>query len=206
MEPRQLLNRTAYWDVAAEINDSNCESLLKAASAIDSWFGTSRQWKTRPVALLSKFLGGIQWKPSPPIWNKLGFHHVEFSTVFVNPTSLPFETAIHEFGHVMDNSLGSHPLSSIFGGGPSDDLARYIGIEPEIFFPRFHAANYDKVMQELNLELNPSDYGRKNGPAEDFSESFRLTVTDPEYFAAAAPIRFAWFENWKLSLVNKFEG
>jgi hypothetical protein len=204
MQTRQTLKCSFYWDIAGQIPESSCETLLKSALAVDSWLGTACL-VNNPAGRLSKIIGGIHWKPSPYIWKKLGFHHVEFSTVFFDPVSLPFETATHEIGHVLDNSLGSHPLSSIFGGGPSDDLARFIGFEPDVFFPRFHASGYEQHLKQLGLELNPTAYGRLNGPAEDFAESFRLAVLEPKILINSAPLRYQWFERWKLVLIKRFE-
>jgi hypothetical protein len=204
MEPQQFLKTAIHWDIAGQIPESSYETLLKAATSIDTWLGKSNQL-SNPIGMISKLMGGIRWRPSSFVWKKLGFHHVEFSTIFFDPALLPFDTAIHEIGHVLDNSLGSHRLASIFGGGPSDDLARYIGIEPDVFFPRFHAPGYEKTLRDLKLELNPTDYGRNNGPAEDFAESFRLAVTDPEILISAAPLRFKWFENWKLMLLKRLK-
>jgi hypothetical protein len=85
----------------------------------------------------------------------------------------------------------------MFGGGPSDNMLRYIGIEPDQFFPRFSAAGYEKAMVNAGCELNPTAYGRSQGPAEDFAESFRLAILQPELLNEQAPRRFLWFSEWK---------
>ncbi len=200
MKSRLLLRNSTFWNVAVEIPETKCETLLLAAAAIDAWLGKTTQNHASPIACLSKRMWGIDWKPSPFLWRKLRFHHVEFSTVFIDPCSFPFETAIHEIAHIIDNSLGSHRLASIFGGGPADELARYLGTEPELFFPRFHAPGFEKILREQGVELNPTEYGRSNGPAEDFAESFRLAVLEPQVLASCAPLRFKWFELWKTNL------
>jgi hypothetical protein len=196
MNNRQILSNVHSWEVASQISDAVCETILKAASAFEAWIGIEPESSN----LSHNFLRNTGWKPSPFLWRLIGFHHVELSTVFIDPLSLSVETAIHELAHILDNRLGPHPLASIFGGGPSDEMARYIGLEPERFFPRFNALGYENYQKELGLELNPSDYGRTKGPAEDFAESFRFAVLQPDYLVSSAPRRFSWFEGWKKKL------
>jgi hypothetical protein len=196
MNNRQILSSIHSWEVASQIPDAVCETILKAASAFDAWLGI----ELKSSNLSHFFLRDMVWKPSPLLWRLIGFHHVELSTVFIDPKTISIETAIHELAHVLDNRLGPHPLASIFGGGPSDDLARYIGLEPERFFPRFNALGYENYQKELGLERNPSEYGSSKGPAEDFAESFRFAVLQPDLLASSAPRRFSWFEGWKKRL------
>jgi len=196
MNNRQVLLSDHSWEVASQIPDAVCETILNAASAFDAWLGI----ELKPSNLSLSSLRDMVWKPSPLLWRLIGFHHVELSTVFIDPKTISIETAIHELAHVLDNRLGPHPLASIFGGGPSDEMARYIGLEPERFFPRFSAIGYENCQKELGLELNPSEYGRTKGPAEDFAESFRFAVLHPDLLESSAPRRYLWFEGWKTRL------
>jgi hypothetical protein len=191
MNSRNLLQHMNGWDISPYIPDSQCDLLLNASLAIDNWLGAEGR-----IARLSNWLGVIRWLPSPAVWQKLGFHHVEFSTVYLDPNHLTCETVVHEFAHILDNRLGSHPLASIFGGGPADEMVRRLGIEPEQFFPRFYARGYEREFRIRNIEMNPTLYGRAAGPSEDFAESFRLAVMDTEQLALAAPLRNEWFSTW----------
>lgn len=145
----------------------------------------------------------VLWEPSSYLWRKVGFHHVEFHTVFIDPGAITVETAVHEMAHILDNSLGSHAMTSVFGNGPADEMIRSIGGEPELFLPRFNALRYETAMRAQQLELNPTAYGRTCGPAEDFAESFRLAVLHPELLKAMAPLRYEWFLDWRIRLTKK---
>lgn len=192
MESRLIITKGLQWDVSSQIIDSHCDLLVQGISKIDTWLGV-------PGCLerLAKNTGGINIVTSPWIWQKLGFHHVENNTIFLDPENLTLETVVHEFAHIFDNLLGSHILAAIFGGGPSDDMIRYLGVEPDQFFPRFYSPGYESVFLKNHIELNPTVYGRSYGPAEDFAETFRLAVLDPDRLSLAAPRRFKWIHNWK---------
>lgn len=192
MKSRLIIVNSMQWDVSSQIIDSYCDTLVQAVSQIDTWLGVPGCLE-RSV----KKSGGIRIVSSPWIWQKLGFHHVEYNTIFLDPRNLAMDTVVHEFAHIFDNLLGSHILAAIFGGGPSDDMIRYLGIEPDQFFPRFHSPGYERSFQENHIELNPTVYGRTYGPAEDFAETFKLAVLDPERLFLAAPRRYKWIQNWK---------
>ncbi|GAP21054.1 hypothetical protein [Leptolinea tardivitalis] len=203
MKSRQILSDEAEWTIDARLSDATCDTILQALKAVENWLFQGRI-QPRTSSQLFKTIG-IYWKPSPPFWWKTRYHHVEFSTTFVVGEALCCDTAVHEIAHVLDNFLGMHPLSTIFGGGPADLMCRSIGAEPECFFPRFRAPGFEKRMTALCVEQNPTLYGRSLGPAEDFAESFRLVVTNPDYLHSSAPCRYDWFENWRLTLLDQFE-
>ncbi len=202
MESIQILENGFSWIVDKSIPEQTIKILLDASSVLTTWLAhpgrADHYSKTKRI----KYLENIHWKPSPLIWRKLGFHHVELSSVFIEPTTLTVNIVVHEIAHVLDNRLGIHPLASVFGGGPSDELARFVGYEPDRFFPRFHGLHFEQVLSNSGLEVNPTEYGRSFGPAEDFAESFRLAVTDSELLEKSAPLRFQWFENWRKLLYS----
>jgi hypothetical protein len=179
------------------IKHDTCENIDLAVNRVMVWLCPNWQSGGDIPSLILK----IRWKPSPAVWKAIGFHHVELSTVFVDPRGLPVETTVHEIAHILDNRLGPHPLASIFGGGPSDDMLRSLGVEPDQFFPRFSAPGYERTLTNAGCELNPIPYGRSKGPAEDFAESFSLAVLQPDKLAFFAPQRFAWFQSWRNRLV-----
>ncbi len=198
MDSRHILQKKLHWDISQNIRDDQCDQLFLAISAINDWIGTTSA-KTNRIEMM----GGLKVLQSPWIWQKLGFHHVELSTIFIEPNKLSLETAVHEMAHILDNLLGPHPLASIFGGGPSDAMVRYLGIEPEQFFPRFHAPGYENLLRKHQIELNPTPYGRSYGPAEDFAEAFKLAVLQPEQLDLAAPKRAKWLKDWKYGLFSE---
>jgi hypothetical protein len=196
MNPRMELLNSLRWDVDSSISTETCENILQASRLFSLWVSGANESDEKVLSIIQY----VHWKPSSTLWRMIGFHHVELSTVFIDPRGLTVETALHELAHVLDNRHGPHPLASIFGGGPSDDMLRYIGLEPDQFFPRFSAPGYEKVLVDAGCELNPTEYGRLKGPAEDFAEGFRLAVLDPKLMKDKAPKRLAWFTQWRETL------
>lgn len=127
---------------------------------------------------------------------------MEFSTIYIDPERLNLESAVHEMAHIFDNNLGNHGLASIFGGGPADQMIVHLGLNPDEFLPRFLARGYESKLRAQRIELNPTTYGRTRGPAEDFAESFRMAVLQPELLRTFAPKRYEWFEIWRRQLIE----
>jgi hypothetical protein len=198
-----ILENKYLWVTSAGLPEQAQNTLLSAAVAIQSWLRIADNLKPHSTGELRRKTGVIFWKPSNLIWRKAGFHHVEFHTVFIDPRTISVETAVHEMAHVLDNSLGVHTMASVFGGGPADEMIRFIGGEPDLFLPRFFSARYEASLRSQQLELNPTTYGRMIGPAEDFAESFRLAVLHPEILQAEAPKRYDWFSDWRIWLAGK---
>ncbi len=181
---------TLNWKLDRGISNKTSENILRASQKFRDWIGLN----DHPILIASR---DVCWKPSSNIWRLIGFHHVEITTVYVDRRPLPVELVLHELAHILDNRLGPHPLASIFGGGPSDEMLRFVGMEPDQFFPRFSAIEYERTLNKAGCELNPSEYGRTKGPAEDFAEAFRLAILEPALLDKLAPKRSAWFRNWK---------
>lgn len=196
-----FLGDNYYWDTSTRLPEPVQDTLILAASAIQSWLLNSSDNNLDPLAAFQHKTGRILWEPSNLLWRKAGFHHVEFQTVFIDPQLITVETAVHEIAHILDNTHGVHRMATVFGGGPADEMIRAIGVEPDLFLPRFKARNYEKALRSLNLELNPTPYGRTMGPVEDFAESFRLAVLHPEQLLVEAPKRYDWFAEWRKRLV-----
>jgi hypothetical protein len=201
-EKQTILENKYRWVTSSELPDSALDILESASRAIREWMQIPGDHNLKQIEVLNKRIGMTFWEPSNIIWRKFGFHHVEFDSVFIDPGLITVEMAVHEFAHILDNSFGSHRLASIFGGGPADEMIRFLGVEPDLFLPRFYSRNYESTLQQLNLELNPTLYGRTRGPSEDFAESFRLAVLHPEQLKTAAPIRFKWFSEWRTQLMS----
>lgn len=94
--------------------------------------------------------------------------------------------AIHEIGHVLDNAHASSFIaqvlltSSIFGGGPSDEMITSLGGSPRSCFFRHSCKSYEPPMISEIYGLNSQDpkyYA--NGPSEDFAETFAIAGDKP---------------------------
>jgi hypothetical protein len=197
-----LLTGEYGWVTSSRFSEPVQDVLVAAASAIQNWL----QRSPTPIILPNDFLyrksGKVYWEPANLIWRLAGFHHVELHTVFIYPERITVETAVHEIAHVLDNTFGPHGISAILGGGPSDAMFRYIGGEPDLFFPRFLGFRYESYLRENQLELNATVYGKSRGPAEDFAEAFQLAVLNPELLKTKAPKRFEWFSNWRNQIIR----
>ena len=196
------LEKNLFWMTSSMFSEQVQDTILNAAVAIQTWLKISGDHQVHALEPVRQKIGPVLWEPSSSLWRKAGFHHVEFHTVFIDPAAITIETAVHEMAHVLDNALGMHRMASIFGGGPADEMIRYIGGEPDLFLPRFFARKYEIVLRSQQLKLNPLPYGQTRGPAEDFAESFRLAVLHPELLKTAAPKRFNWFSEWRNRLLN----
>ena len=199
---QEILENEYCWATSIEFPNAALDVLSAAASAIHIWLLNGDDNRRIPIEFLNHRIGTIFWKSSNFLWRKAGFHQVEFQTVYIDPRTISVETAVHEMAHILDNSLGAHGMASIFGGGPADELVRYIGGEPDLCLPRFYSRGYEVAMRSQRLELNPTPYGRTFGPAEDFAESFRLAVLHPEILKTAAPLRYEWFLDWRKRLAG----
>jgi hypothetical protein len=199
---QSLLENEFAWMTSSRFPEPVQDTLVSAASAIQTWLHTGGHKNLNFMKALKRKTGETFWEPSNFLWIKAGFHHVEFNTVFIDPERITVDTAVHEMAHILDNAMGVHRMASVFGGGPADDMIRAIGAEPDLFLPRFKSHNYEGVLRSLNLELNPTPYGRTMGPAEDFAEGFRMAVLRPDILKTAAPKRYEWFSIWKDSLFD----
>jgi hypothetical protein len=194
------LDKEYGWKTSSHFEEGVEDVLISAGKAIQKWLQSSGT--TPEITNLAKF-GNVFWEPCNFLWRKAGFHHVELQTVYIYPERITLETAVHEMAHILDNKFGSTTMSSILGGGPSDNMFRFIGGEPDLFFPRFLAFRFEEYMQKNKLEINPTPYGATRGPAEDFAETFQLAILNPGLLEKAAPQRFAWFINWRDQICNR---
>lgn len=189
------------WNISPLFPQATQDVLREAGLAILSWLDIPANSGLRPNHKLRILFKNIAWQPSNFFWRKAGFHHVEFSTIHIDPELINLETAVHEMAHILDNTLGNHGLASIFGGGPADQMISHLGLNPDEFLPRFLGRNYESKLRARQIELNPTTYGRTRGPAEDFAESFRMAVLHPVLLKTSAPKRYEWFEIWRRHLV-----
>jgi RHS repeat-associated protein len=148
--------------------------------------------------------GEVNFLPQAGIfWNDVANAHVVRNNVYVEMMpNLSKRTIIHEMGHVLDNSIGPE-AAAIFGGGPSDEMARSLGGRPELCYLRFDCGLISPSVSELNQwnwcnppiwdtpleQIDPGQYAAE-GPSEDFAEAFLIAVDG-----------YSWYQ--KLSLRPK---
>jgi len=152
---------------------------------------------------------GKQWlrtKLSPLRLHLRGWPHRIASWVNHRPTSIVFPKAkiwllpdleqhhlrrphiAHELAHVLDNRLAERRLpSTIFGGGPADQLLRDLGGKPRGL--RF-ANGVDSLDPELHWTAN-TGYGNRSS-AEYFAEAFTWSIYDPTQLPS--PALLEWVE------------
>ena len=170
--PAQRLFEDYGWYFIGQWQVAEIELLRDAAKEIAEFFeahGGNGQARMRGA------LSPVWFSRANIIWRAIGYHHVEAQTVFLTSV-FNTENIIHESAHVLDNLSGSSILASLFGGGPSDEMARSLGMDPTQCPFRFSCSNYFKMLDEAGSELPPSDYAAR-GPSEDFAVTFEYLVS-----------------------------
>lgn len=106
----------------------------------------------------------------------------------------------------MDNrfSITPWPGAAVLGGGPGDAMAYSLGADPTQCPYRgdcriLGQVHWEPYFEYANIEPNPSIYGRRSGPSEDFAETFSLSVREPERLLQEAPQRAAWISNFAVT-------
>ncbi len=123
-------------------------------------------------------------------WIEKGYHHVEARSIILIP-SISQVDIIHEFGHIVDNVTGNTRYASIFGGGPSDDMVRHLGVDPSRCSLRFQCSDYKQMLRDENAELPYYDYAY-HGPSEDFAVTFEKIVISDSKIQSENPVRVTW--------------
>ncbi len=101
--------------------------------------------------------------------------------------------------HIFQNG---YPFSAITGRGPSDDMAEFLGLDPNRCFIRFLCKTiYTDMIGESQAEVPVTDYGF-HGPSEDFAEAFWWSVTRPSGLVAKAPERASWMQTFASGLTR----
>lgn len=188
LKAAQKLFEDYGWYFVGQWQVAEIELLRDAAKEIAEFFddhGGNGQARMRGAMSPAWFTGG-----SLP-WIISGYHHVQAQTVFLL-RGFSKEAVIHESAHVLDNLAGSGFFdASIRGGGPSDEMARSLGVDPAQCFFRFSCSKkYVDLLKEAGAELPPSEYAR-NGPSEDFAVTFEYLVTGNGAMQKA-PVRSDW--------------
>jgi hypothetical protein len=91
-------------------------------------------------------------------------------------------------GHILDNLTGDSIFASIFGGEPSDDMARHLGVDPAQCTLRFRCSKYEKMLRDVESELPISVYASR-GPSEDFAVTFEQLIINEAVTIEKTPIR-----------------
>jgi len=100
----------------------------------------------------------------------------------------PHGHIFHEMGHVLDNHLGGWLPATFVGGGPADRMVRAVGGMPARAGLRFLPRRDYPWRLTPREHWPPGSYANLN-VAEDFAETFALTLLAPE---KVPPARLAW--------------
>jgi len=195
------------WTIDLDGINWTAEELVKiwkAGTAVEGWFETNGGGDSagRMRAVFGgTFFSSVSKSLAAKFWTELNnYNHVIGKTVYLLDT-FSINTIIHELGHVLDNSLAKvhYPGgASVFGGGPGDDMARAIGLDPTECTFRFQC-DWERIAMSSGAEMNPLKYGRTHGPSEDFADSFLLSVLGG---LGRAPIREKFMRDLAVSQVQ----
>jgi len=178
------------WNVVGTWQLHEVNLFLDAADQIASYFdyhggnGAGRMRALSPIYLTH----------ATNFWITLGAHHVQSRSIILIPV-IYRDNIIHEFGHIIDNVIGSTRLASLLGGGPSDDMARHLGVDPSLCSLRFLCPKYEQMLINAGSELPAYGYAY-NGPSEDFAETFEKIVVSDSIIHSKNPIRVAWMNQF----------
>ena len=154
--------------------------------------GQGRAWLVRSLAPLQLHLKGFAGavasfanrKPTSIVFPR---SDVWFTQYFQRKPS-PLLHIVHELAHVIDNRLSGRRLpATIFGGGPADQLVRYLGGQPRGL--RF--VNGSCGLDSLYLWTVNDGYGNR-ASAEYFAETLAWCVYDPA--GLPSPALLGWVE------------
>ncbi|MEJ2305818.1 MAG: RHS repeat-associated core domain-containing protein [Anaerolineales bacterium] len=190
LKAAQRLFEDYGWYFVGQWQLTEIELLRDAAKEIAEFFddhGGNAQARMRGA------LSPVWFARAGLFWIKLGYHHVEAQTVYLL-TGFSKENVIHESAHVLDNLAGSSIYASLFGGGPSDEMARSLGVDPTQCPFRFSCSNYLKMLDEAGSELPPSDYAAR-GPSEDFAVTLEFLATGNGAMQKT-PVRGDWMASF----------
>ena len=130
------------------------EVLDRAAKEIEKWFdrhGGNGQARMRA------HLAPVNVRTAGLFFTLGNNHHVISNNVYL-VAGHSRNKVIHEMGHILDNLNGSSLLASIRGRGPSDDMAEFLGLDPNRCFIRFLCKTiYTDMIGESQAEVPVTD-------------------------------------------------
>lgn len=190
LEISRELKMNYGWTVMGSWQLSDVKQFSDAARLISSFFdihggnGAGRMRALSPVYI----------EHANNLWNTLRYHHVEGRDIILVP-SIYKDNIVHEFGHIIDNVTGRSLLASILGGGPSDEMARSLGVNPTKCTLRFLCEGYEQMLWDAEAEFPIYNYAL-NGPSEDFATTFEKIVVSDSRILSQNPIRVAWMTKY----------
>ena len=204
----ELLYYQYRWNVIGHWTMKNVELLIDSAIVIENSIsgmtnGNGRGWMLQNLSgvnvvynntsvfylwILDKFRGGKY--PTPGFAPTIGNNQ----TIYLNRNGINSETIIHELGHIADN-LSKKPSvcsSTWCGGGASDDLARYIGVNPRGIRWANNIGN--QIPEAYKWESHVKwGYGNTRS-VEYFAEAFYWSIIDPSNLPNASI--YQWVTNY----------
>jgi len=194
------------WRIEGVWTIEQMRIFLAAGKSILNWF--VRNGGGDALARMRAFFGGTIFSPAEIdvvdqlILRGQGVHHVRGnllsgSTVFLR-AGFTLDDVIHELAHVLDNRLGFRfPIgSALLGGGPADDMSRFLGANPSNCRNRSRCAGYRTPKEPID----PNSYAAE-GPSEDFAEAFKQSVLNGKDFQQTNPLRAAFMNQLAASAV-----
>jgi hypothetical protein len=127
-------------------------------------------------------------------------HSVPFEHNVTVTGFLTKDDVVHELGHVLDNNIGKSSGAirpTWFGGGPSDAMVSALGGNPGNCFLRFMCSQNYAINVAVNYAWPDGSYGN-HSVADDFAETFRYAVLDPDN--KIAPVPRIWWMNAYITL------
>ncbi len=175
---------------------------LEAGEAIVAWFAQNGGGDA--IGRFRANFGGTGFAHADFIGrNVLNAHHVRGSTIFLLD-NFDLGIVVHELGHVLDNRLGfGWPIgSALFGGGPADDMARTLGADPTgCGWNRSRCSGYRTPNEPIMDNDTLMAYAR-NGPSEDFAQSFMVSVLQGSTLQSSYPLRGTFLADLAVSLTT----
>lgn len=193
------------WKVGKGFSEKELEGLIQTgdeiASAIERWLPgvNGDSWVRKNLGNTVFHKGGL---PQRVVSIANGGQRI--SLVFVNhhvwldPSTFnsvhPAHWICHELGHVLDNNF--HWMAVWWGGGPSDDLMRFMYVQPS----GLRWCNGKSLAKKMPVEVSWTFHNQGRSPlygdnssADYFAETWTWSIFRPNLVPPAAK---AWFTDW----------
>lgn len=198
IELKRELKQDYGWQVRGQWNRRQLIVLLESAAAIEKYVAELQArppggWVRRyinPVfrksGVIGRVIPALRGKsfvfPWRDVWMEEGFER----------SGHPHQHVVHELGHVLDNRLGGFLPATFAGGGPADEMVRYVGGRPEKARIRFRPMTGYVAMITPFEHWQSGAYGNL-AVAEDFAETFSNCIFLPEQ---VPPRRRHWMRSF----------
>ena len=211
------------WIIEGEWFLADMETLQNAARMLEKWFASGGAFN--PQQMVKNVFGGTVFKyaarlsgfrtgkPHLDKFGGIGFgecaqggcHHVWGQTV-VMLENFSLDDVIHELGHVLDNVMSGNTRlggASVWGGGPSDIFADYIGATGHRNCTWRQDCKGIYSAPGWAASTSPNYY--LEGSSEDFAQAFMESVLNPSNLRGQSQARWEYFNVLRTSLIDTYE-